>query len=116
MSQDPDEIRNRRAHADDPLAADDTARRRRTTLIIVAVVALLAIVAVALIWRSRAGAAEKPEETPVVVSVKAAKAEKQPIAQQVNALGTVFPRDTAQVSPKISAQIKRMPIWKNRSG
>jgi HlyD family secretion protein len=146
MSQDPDEIRNRRAAADNDFAAEDIARgeeeavvekrtktqrpglsvteerravvvrRRRTTLIIVSIVALIAVIAViALIRRSRAGAADKPEEASVVVSVKVAKAEKQPIAQQVNALGTVFPRDTAQVSPKISAQIKQMALWKNRA-
>jgi HlyD family secretion protein len=90
-------------------------RRRRTMLITVAAVALVAIVAVVLIWRSRSSsnAAAADAATPVV-SVRVAKAEKQPIAAQVSALGTIFPRDTAQVSPKVSAQIKQMPLWKNR--
>jgi multidrug efflux pump subunit AcrA (membrane-fusion protein) len=92
------------------------ARRRRTVLIAVSLVAVAAIVAVVLILRGRKAAKGEgeTEEANVVVSVKVAKAEKQPIAQQVTALGTVFPRDTAQVSPKISAQIKQMPLWKNR--
>ena len=92
------------------------ARRRRTTLVAVAAVALVAVVAVALIWRARRSAAAPAaeEEAHPVVSVKVAKAEKQEIALQVSALGTIFPRDTAQVSPKISAQIRQMPLWKNR--
>jgi multidrug efflux pump subunit AcrA (membrane-fusion protein) len=89
-------------------------RRRRTVIIAVAAVAVIAIVAVVLILRSRKGAAAATETEAAVVSVKVAKAEREPIAAQVSALGTIFPRDTAQVSPKISAQIKQMPLWKNR--
>jgi HlyD family secretion protein len=91
------------------------ARRRRTVLVVVSLVAVAAIVAVVLIVRARKGekGEDEDEKANVVVSVKVAKAEKQPIAQQVTALGTVFPRDTAQVSPKVSAQIKQMPLWKN---
>ncbi|MDT5158776.1 MAG: hypothetical protein QOH51_3133 [Acidobacteriota bacterium] len=89
-------------------------RRRRMIIIAVAAVAIVAIVAVLLIWRSRRSAATAAEETVPVVSVRVAKAEKQPIAAEVSALGTVFPRDTAQVSSKVSAQIKQMPLWKNR--
>jgi multidrug efflux pump subunit AcrA (membrane-fusion protein) len=89
-------------------------RRRRTIIIAVATVAVIAIVAVVLILRSRKAAAPEEEKAAAVVSVKVAKAEREPIASQVSALGTIFPRDTAQVSPKISAQIKQMPLWKNR--
>jgi multidrug efflux pump subunit AcrA (membrane-fusion protein) len=89
-------------------------RRRRVTLIAVASVAVIAIVAVVLILRARKGGDEAEEREAAVVSVKVAKAERAPIASQVSALGTIFPRDTAQVSPKISAQIKQMPLWKNR--
>ena len=121
--RDRDETRRERARADERAAADDLApterdvvvrRRRRTTLVVVAAVAVLAIIVVALILRSRADK-DETEETSVVVSVKVAKAEREPIAAQVAALGTVFPRDTALVSPKISAQIKQMPLWKNRA-
>ncbi|HZT60891.1 MAG TPA: efflux RND transporter periplasmic adaptor subunit [Pyrinomonadaceae bacterium] len=90
------------------------ARRRRNVLVVVSLVAVAAIVAVLLILRARKGDEDETEKTSVVVSVKVARAERQPIAQKVSALGTVFPRDTAQVSPKISAQIKQMPLWKNR--
>jgi HlyD family secretion protein len=89
-------------------------RRRRTIIIAVSATAIVAIIAVILIWRSRQSAAEEKDETAVVVSVHVAKAEREEIAAQQQALGTIFPRDTAQVSPKISAQIKRMPLWKNR--
>jgi multidrug efflux pump subunit AcrA (membrane-fusion protein) len=88
-------------------------RRRWMIIIAVAAVAIVAIVAVLLIWRSRTNAADATAETVPVVSVRVAKAEKQPIAAEVSALGTVFPRDTAQVSSKVSAQIKQMPLWKN---
>lgn len=87
-------------------------RKRRTALIAVSAVAVVAVVI--LIWRSRGSADTTTEETAVVVSVRVAKAEKQPIAAQQTALGTIFPHDTALVSPKISAQIRRMPLWKNR--
>ena len=97
-----------------PEPDDESRRRRRTTIIAVSAVALVAIVVLALIIRARRNAAAANEETTVVVSVRVAKAEKQAIAAQQTALGTIFPRDTAQVSPKISAQIKQMPLWKNR--
>jgi multidrug efflux pump subunit AcrA (membrane-fusion protein) len=89
-------------------------RRRRTVIIAVAAVAIIAILAVVLIWRSRRADDAAEETEAPVVSVKVAKAEREPIAAQVSALGTIAPRDTAQVSPKISAQIKQMPLWKNR--
>jgi HlyD family secretion protein len=89
-------------------------RRRRTTLIAVAAVAVIAIVAVVLILRARKSTAAAEETEAAVVSVKVSKAEREPIASQVSALGTISPRGTAQVSPKISAQIKQMPLWKNR--
>jgi HlyD family secretion protein len=90
------------------------ARRRRAVLVAVSAVALVAIVAVALIWRARSSPSAEEEKAETVVSVRVAKAERGQIAAEVSALGTIFPRDTAQVSPKISAQIKRMPLWKNR--
>jgi HlyD family secretion protein len=68
-----------------------------------------------LILRARKGTTAEEEKETAVVSVKVAKAERAPIAAQVSALGTIFPRDTAQVSPKVSGQIKQMPLWKNRT-
>jgi multidrug efflux pump subunit AcrA (membrane-fusion protein) len=91
------------------------ARMRSTTILVaVAIVSIVAIVVVVLISRSRGSSNTATEQTAVVVSVRVAKAERAPIAAQQSALGTIFPHDTAQVSPKISAQIKRMPLWKNR--
>ncbi|MFL6335917.1 MAG: efflux RND transporter periplasmic adaptor subunit [Pyrinomonadaceae bacterium] len=113
-SRTPDEHAADELNAADPASRFEAGRRRRATLIAVATAAIIAIVAVVLVMRSRkSGGAEEEKET-AVVSVKVAKAERAPIASQVSALGTIFPRDTAQVSPKISAQIKQMPLWKNR--
>jgi HlyD family secretion protein len=112
LSERPEQTARRRGSLDEEDARRE--RKRRTVLIAVSVVAVVVIVIVFLIWRSRGKADATTEETAVVVSVRVAKAEKQPIASQQTALGTIFPRDTAQVSPKISAQIKRMPLWKNR--
>ena len=104
----------RRVEVERVEAEREAERRRRGTLIAVALVAVVAVVVVVLILRSRKSSDAAGETEAVVVSVKVAKAERAPIASQVSALGTIFPRDTAQVSPKISAQIKQMPLWKNR--
>ncbi len=113
LSERPEQTARRRASLDEE-ESKRRERKRRTVLIAISAVALVAIAIVILIWRSRGSADTTTEEATVVVSVRVAKAEKQPIAAQQSALGTIFPRDTAQVSPKISAQIKRMPLWKNR--
>jgi len=56
-----------------------------------------------------------PEAEPVpVVSVRVAKAEQRSISAQASALGTVFPREQATVSTKVSSQIKTMALLKNR--
>jgi HlyD family secretion protein len=87
---------------------------RRRLILIASAVLLLVLVIVVLVWRSRRNTVTTADAAEPVVSVLVAKAEKQTIAAQVSALGTVFPRDTAQVSAKISAQIKQMPLLKNR--
>src|SRR6185437_9014108 len=46
--------------------------------------------------------------------VKVAKAEKATIAAPVTAVGTIWPREKADVSAKISAQIKSMSLLKNK--
>jgi multidrug efflux pump subunit AcrA (membrane-fusion protein) len=90
------------------------ARERRRNLIIVASVAIVALLLLLfLIWRWR-NTATTGEETAVVVSVKVAKAERQPISAQVAAMGTIFPREKAEVSAKISAPIKQMALLKNK--
>ena len=49
-----------------------------------------------------------------MVSVKVAKAEKGNIAAQVVAVGTIWPREQADVAAKVSAQIKKMALLKNK--
>lgn len=90
------------------------ARIRRQRIILVAVSALALSLILVLVWRARKTTETTTAEETPVVSVRVAKAERQPIAAQVTALGTIYARDTAQVAPKISAQIKQMPRWQNR--
>ncbi len=52
-------------------------------------------------------------EAEKVVSVKIAKVERQPIAQEVAALGTIFASQQADVSSNLNAQIKQMNLLKN---
>ncbi len=92
---------------------EQAARTRQRRIIIIAASALVLMLIVVFVWRRRQTTATTTEEAPVV-SVRVAQAAKGPIAAQVSALGTIFAHDTAQVSPKISAQIKQMPLWKNR--
>ena len=95
---------------------DDAERRRRRYIIIGAAVLLVLVVLAILLLRTRKkteGATAETEESNVVVSVRVAKAEKQEIAAEVSSLGTIFPREQATVSPKISAQISEMRLLKN---
>src|SRR5437899_5601149 len=88
--------------------------RQLQLLIIVSVFAAFVIVIVALLlWRWR-NAEPAEEKTNVVVSVKVAKAERQPIAAQISAIGTIWPRDKADVAAKVSAHIKKMSLLKNK--
>ncbi len=89
------------------------ANDRRRNLIIVASVAVVALLLLLLIWHWRNSAAtEKPAA--VVVSVRAVKVERQTISAQVSAVGTIFPREKAEVSAKISAPIKQMALLTNK--
>src|SRR6266446_3451891 len=88
--------------------------RQRNLLIIFSSLALLVIlVIVVVVWRRRA-AAPADETTTPVVSVKVAKAEKDAIATQIVAVGTIWPREKSDVGVKISAQIKNMALLKNK--
>src|SRR5437763_932533 len=91
-------------------------RRRRILIISTSLIVVLIIIFAILFWRSRktTTTATTEEATTTVVSVRVAKAEKQTIATQVNALGTIFPHDQALVAAKIGAQIKQMPLLKNK--
>ena len=88
--------------------------RQRNLLIISSSLALLVILAiVVVVWRRKAAASADETTTPVV-SVKVAKAEKDAIATQIVAVGTIWPREKSDVGVKISAQIKKMALLKNK--
>ncbi|HEX5603970.1 MAG TPA: efflux RND transporter periplasmic adaptor subunit [Pyrinomonadaceae bacterium] len=87
-------------------------RQRNIVLIVMGLVVLL--VAFLIIWRVRRSKTEAETEVTPTVSVKVAKAETATIAAPVTAVGTIWPREKADVGAKISAQIKSMPLLKNK--
>jgi RND family efflux transporter MFP subunit len=89
-------------------------RQRNTILIIAAIAVVVFGLVVLIIWRWKKSAAEAEKEPTPVVSVKVAKAEKGAIAAEVVAVGTIWPREKADVSAKVSAQIKKMALLKNK--
>src|SRR2546430_7535138 len=91
------------------------ANRRRRNLIITTALAVLwmLLVVVLLVWRWRKTPAEE-EKTISVVSVKEAKAERGATATEIPAVGTIWPRDKAEVAAKVSAQIRTMALLKNK--
>ena len=90
-------------------------RRGRRILIVAAVAFVFVMVlALAIVLYLRRNNAAANQEAQVTVSVRVARAEKEPISAQVTALGTIFPRDKAEVAAKISAQIKQMGLIKNK--
>ena len=117
MSDDPNKITDE--EVDRLLAEEKRARivRQRNFVLIAGGVALVVLVLVGLIvWRLRSAKSESQEEAEVtpVVSVKVVKAEKGSIAAPVSAVGTIWPREKADVAAKISAQIKQMRLLKNK--
>ncbi len=88
-------------------------QRRRNIIIGVALCAALVLLAYWYFLRSKPAAATPPD-TAVVVSVRTAKVERQTIAMEVRALGTIFPREQATVSSTIGGQIKQMRLLKNQ--
>jgi len=89
-------------------------RQRNIVLIVGAVGLIFLILLFLIVWRWKKSAAEAEKEPTPIVSVKVAKAEKGEIAAQVSAVGTIWPREKADVSAKISAQIKQMALLKNK--
>ena len=89
--------------------------RQRNLVLVVAAVALVALTLIILmIWRLRGSATEAETEVTPTVSVKVVKAEKGAIAAQFSAVGTIWPRERADVAAKISEQIKKMALLKNK--
>jgi RND family efflux transporter MFP subunit len=89
-------------------------RQRNLVLIVGSLVLVVLLLAVLIVWRLKRSATEAETEVTPTVSVKVAKAEKGNIAAPVTAIGTIWPREKADVSAKISAQIKQMPLLKNK--
>ena len=119
MSQNPDN-RNANGAPADAFAIEATrvqeqrVRRRNTILIIAAIALVIFGLTILIIWRWKKSKAESEAEVTPVVSVKVAKAEPGSIAAQIIAVGTIWPREKADVGAKISAQIKKMALLKNK--
>ncbi len=89
--------------------------RRRNLIVGTAAVGLVVLALLVLIvWLWRRSTAETEAEVTPIVSVKVVKAERGEIAAQYSAVGTIWPREKADVSAKISAQIKQMALLKNK--
>jgi HlyD family secretion protein len=100
---------------EEPLDAEAERRRRQRYIIIGgAAVLFVLLLAVWLLWRAKTPPeGTTTEEANVVVSVRVGHAERRTIAAEVSSLGTIFPREQATVSPKVSAQIAQMRLLKN---
>jgi multidrug efflux pump subunit AcrA (membrane-fusion protein) len=90
-------------------------QRQRNLILAVAVIAVVVFgLVVLVIWRWRRSKVEAEQEVTPVVSVKVIKAEKASIAAEVTAVGTIWPREKADVGAKVSAQIRSMALLKNK--
>ena len=117
MSQDPNQIQDDHSDVDRIFAEQKRARivRQRNIVLAVGAVGLVVLTLIVLIiWRWKRSASEAEAEVTPTVSVKVAKAEKGEIAAQISAVGTIWPREKADVGAKISAQIKHMSLLKNK--
>jgi multidrug efflux pump subunit AcrA (membrane-fusion protein) len=90
-----------------------TPRQRNLVVVLSALVLLVILLIVVVVWRRKTAATAEETTTPIV-SVKVAKAEKDAIAAQIVAVGTIWPREKSDVGAKISAQIKKMALLKNK--
>jgi HlyD family secretion protein len=97
---------------DDPKRAR-IVRQRNIVLIVGSALVVLLLVSL-VIWRLRRSAHEAEAEVTPTVSVKVVKAERENIANPISAVGTIWPREKADVAAKISAQIKKMALLKNK--
>src|SRR5262249_20378528 len=94
---------------------DNQAARQRNAILAIAAIVLVVIgLALLIVWRWRKSKAETEAEVTPVVSVKVAKAEREGIAAQMVAVGTIWPREKADVGAKVSAPIRKMALLKNK--
>src|SRR6185436_7422780 len=95
--------------------SDTQTTRQRNAILMIGVIAVVILaIAILIVWRWKKSKAETEAEVTPVVSVKVAKAEKGNIAARIVAVGTIWPREKADVGAKISAQIKKMALLKNK--
>src|SRR5512144_690682 len=88
---------------------------RQRNIVLVAAVGLIAFtLLILIIWHWKKSDTESETQVTPTVSVKVAKAEKGNIAAQLTAVGTIWPREKADVAAKISAQITKMSLLKNK--
>ncbi len=88
-------------------------RQRNIVLIVGGAIVVLVLVSL-IVWRLRRSATEAETEATPTVSVKVVKADRESIATPISAVGTIWPREKADVGAKISAQIKKMALLKNK--
>jgi multidrug efflux pump subunit AcrA (membrane-fusion protein) len=96
---------------DSEAAAENASYFKRALIIGGTAVAVLVLVALYILWPRPVADTEEKED--VVVSVKVAQAEKDSIAKEVSAVGTVTPVEHSDVAAAISAQIRQMGNLKN---
>src|SRR5215475_15685986 len=114
MNEDPN-INREIDSAEEVRRLENQSPGKRNLILVIAVIATVVFaLTILIIWRLKKSAGESEAEVTPVVSVKVAKAERQSIAAQVVAVGTIWPREKADVSAKVSAQIKKMALWKNK--
>ena len=99
----------------------DDAGSRRNLLIIGAIAAACLLLVLGYFYYGRGKTADAKAATggeeakpDVVVSVKVAAAERDSIAQEFTAIGTVAPAEQSTVAASISAQIRQMRLLKNQ--
>src|ERR1041385_5679404 len=114
MSDDPNRIPDEEV---DRLLSEQRRPRivRQRNIVLIAGSAVVVLLLIALvIWRLNRSATEGETEVTPTVSVKVVKAEKGNISEPISAVGTIWPREKADVAAKVSAQIKKMALLKNK--
>jgi HlyD family secretion protein len=95
---------------------NESSPRRNFFVILGVVLLVFALIGVYFYLERNKTTVETPAETKeeTIVSVKVATAEKQSIAQDFTANGTIAPAEQSTVAASISAQIKQMRLLKNQ--
>jgi multidrug efflux pump subunit AcrA (membrane-fusion protein) len=110
MDQDPNKI----SEVDDNAVDSERARRRNLIIGTAAVALVVLTLLILIVWLWRRSKPETEAEVTPIVAVKVVKAERGEIAAPYSAVGTIWPREKADVAAKIGAQIKQMALLKNK--